>query len=255
MRAATPFGRRAVKAVAWCVAALFLSSCRDSVPEPQPTPSRVTLRFTYEDLDGNPFSLDSTYTTACDEAVKIDRLKFYLSNVRLRRADSSEWRAPGNAFLMDAFRRDTLSLRGVPPGDYVALAFDIGLDSVTNSRIDQGGDLAATTDMHWSWSTGYKFLSLDGRWPGTQPASVVEYHIGRAPTLRTVRRRLTRPLTMPTGGGQRLISSAIRPQVIFGGPNVMRLYDSHERNVMFDTSQALAVADNYVTMFGAAVVE
>jgi hypothetical protein len=239
------------------VMGLLLSGCHESAtpPAPQPETGRVVLRFTYEDLDSQPFSLDSAYLTASDDVVTINRLKYYLSSVRLRRADSSEWQAPDAAFLVDALHRDTLSLRGVPPGDYVSLAFDIGLDSVTNSRLDHGGDLAPSKEMQWSWSTGYKFLSLDGQWwQGAQAAGIVEYHIGRAPTLRTVRRNLSRAVHL-TGGTTSTVQLTVRPQVVFGGPNVMLLSDSHNRNVMFDTPQAMAAADNYVTMFGSARVE
>lgn len=239
---------------------IALGACRerggDDVPAPAPMTGAVALRFSYVvGDDALPLYLDSAYLTASDDLVRVRHLKYYLSRVRLQRADSSYWTAPDRAFLLDAGRRDSLTLSGVPPGEYVALTFDIGLDSASNSRSDWDGDLAPARLMHWSWNTGYKFLSLEGEWLGAMPSEVVEYHVGRAPTLRTVRLPLPRPATATIAAPAPRIRLAVRPLTVFGGPNVMLLSDSHERNVMFDTPQALRAADNYATMFRVTSVE
>ncbi len=236
-----------------------VAGCRDNgcdPPQPASPNGAVTIRFAYvAGADGRAFHLDSAYLTASDDVVRVTHLKYYLSRVRLQRADSSYWVAPDAAFLLDVGRRDSVALRDVPPGEYVGVGFQIGLDSATNSRTDHGGDLAPATAMHWSWSTGYKFLSLEGEWLGSAVPGIVEYHIGRAPTLRTVSRRFPTPVAVGPNARPTVLRVPVAPLTVFGGPNVMLLSSPHERNVMFDTPQALRVADNYPHMFGAVRAE
>lgn len=234
-----------------------LAGCHDADPTPPPAATTGQLRLTFNhvtDAAGSPLVLGQAYTTVADEPVQIDRLRYYVGNVRLTKADSSVWTLPNAHFLLDATRRDTLTLRGVPFGQYVKLTFDIGVDSATNARGDHSGDLDPARGMYWTWQTGYKFLALDGRWLGDTALKVIEYHIGRAPMLRTIGLRLPRPaaVTATTTPHAQL---AVRPLTIFGGPQQLNLRDDQERTIMFDTPYARRVADNYATMFGVMRVE
>ena len=242
---------------AWVAVVGMLTACRGDgdIVEPSVITGTVGVRLAYVvGDDGQPFYRDSTYLTASDDLVRINHLKYYVSEVRLRRRDSSYWTAPGRAVLLDAGRRDTFALRGVPAGEYVELTFTIGLDSVTNARTDWGGDLAPAHEMFWAWNTGYKFLSLEGQWLGTTPAGIIEYHVGRAPMRRTLRLPLPGTAVVRAAATTQLTVAA-RPLVVFGGPNTMVLSDAHDRNVMFDTPQARRAADNYATMFTVTHVE
>lgn len=240
-------------------ALLLLAGCGKKCDCDGPAhPNRVVaLRFAYVvGDDARPFHLDSTYSTNSDEPVRVASLKYYLSRVRLIRADSSVWTSPRRAILLDAGRCDSLDLHEVPQGTYVGISFDIGLDSATNSRTDWPDyDLAPRHSMYWAWNTGYKFFSLDGQWLGAAPPALVEYHIGRAPTLRTVRLPMAAPLVVTASWTPPVVRVQVRPLTVFGGANVMRLNDSHDRIVQFDTPQAQRAADNYATMFRITRVE
>ena len=254
MKRNSPHGGGGFSALVWLATRLLpvvVLGCRPDadIVKPAPTTGSVALHFAYGVGTGQPFYLDSAYLTTSDELVRISRLKYYVSRVRLQRADSSYWTAPDRAFLLDAGHRDSLLLAGVPDGEYGALSFDIGLDSITNSRTDWGGDLAPAHEMFWAWNTGYKFFSLDGQWLGAASPALIEYHIGREPTRRTIHLPLPQPARVAPSTPKPRIELAVRPLTAFGGPNTMRLGDSHDRNVMFDTSQALRVVGNYVTMF------
>ena len=240
------------------LAAALLTGCHKcECPAPAHPNRPVTVRLAYVmGDDARPFRLDSTYITATDERVRVSNLRYYLSRVRLIRADSSEWTAARRAFLLDVGRCDSLPLVEVPPGEYVALAFDVGLDSATNSRTDwPDADLAPARLMYWSWSTGYRFFSLDGQWLGATPPAIIEYHVGRAPARRTVRLPLPQPLRVTASWTTGRVRVQARPLTAFGGPHVMQLADSHDRNVQFDTPQALRAADNFATMFRVTSVE
>ncbi len=224
------------------------TGCGDGpVPMGQP----VQLQFSYVvGDDALPFHLDSTYLSASDDLVRIRHLKYYLTRVRFQRRDSSYWISPRLPALVQLGRCDSVILGLVPAGDYVSVAFDIGLDSATNFSTDQGYDLAPVHEMFWAWNTGYKFLLLEGEWLGSTPSSGIEYHIGRAPTLRTVRLPLPAGTTVAANASMPLtVRIAGRPMTIFGGPHVLQLRFPRNRNAQFDTSDALLVADNYAAMF------
>jgi hypothetical protein len=234
-----------------------LVSCRERGCDPPPTDGQLALRVEYVvGEEGLPFHLDSTYLTLSDDLVRVSHLKYYVSRVRLQRADSSVWTCPVPPFLLNAGTLDRIVLPAVPFGAYIGVSFDIGVDSATNSRLDWDGDLSSVNQMQWSWRTGYKFLSLDGKWIGDPAApSIVEYHIGTASTLRTVNLPLQQPVEITPNASVPTVVLAARPITIFGGPNTMILSNAQGRNVMFATTQALQVADNYATMFRMSRVE
>lgn len=234
-----------------------LVGCRDTAPVPPPAATTGRLRLTFNhvtDAVGSRLVLGQPYTTAVDDPVQIDHLRYYVSNVRLTKTDSSVWTLPNAYFLIDATQRDTLTLRGVPFGQYVKLTFDIGVDSAANARGDHTGDLDPARGMYWTWQTGYKFLSLEGRWLGDTARRVIEYHIGRAPMRRTIGLRLPRPAAV-TAAATPHAQLEVRALAIFGGPHQLNLRDDQDRTIMFDTSYAQRVADNYATMFGVTSVE
>lgn len=210
-----------------------------------------TDRFTQE-----PFRLNTPYITYSDEPVQVREVKYYLSRVQLVRGDGQIWTSPVRAYLLDLGRQDSFYLPDVPPGEYVSMQFDIGLDSVTNSRTDwPDADLSPLNGMHWSWSTGYRFFSLDGNWLGASPPPLIEYHIGRAPTLRTVALEFNTLLRVNRGGPRQRVVLGVEPLRAFGPPHPMLLQLPAERNVMFDTPQARRVADNVSGMFSFRRVE
>jgi hypothetical protein len=254
---AKPLLRRCRPALLLALSLGALAGCHDTAPAPPPAPTTGHLRLTFNhvtDAGGSPLVLGQPYTTAVDDPVQIDHLRYYVSNVRLTKTDSSVWPLPTAYFLIDATRRDTLTLRGVPFGQYVKLTFDIGVDSAANARGDHTGDLDPARGMYWTWLTGYKFLSLDGRWLGDTALKVIEYHIGRAPMLRTIGLRLPQPATVTVSATPHA-QLAVQALAVFGGPHLMNLRDDQDRTIMFDTQYAQRVADNYATMFGVTRVE
>ncbi len=123
--------------------------------------------------------------------------RFYVSNVRLVDAsgaeapvtlDSSVWQGYGVALL--DFENGTgnctggtlemnTAVRGTAnPGTYVGLKFDVAVPTASNHLNVQAAtkplDISA---MYWSWTTGYKFVKIDGLINRATPFTF-NFHLG-----------------------------------------------------------------------------
>ena len=75
--------------------------------------------------------------------------------------------------------RVVLILKLPPDLTYDQLAFDIGIDSITNVSGAMGGDLDPTKGMYWTWQSGYINFKLEGTSPDC-PArkNEFQFHLG-----------------------------------------------------------------------------
>lgn len=222
--------RRTLLAVLLPLLVAGACTCRRDDPVPQPTAS-LTLALEHRGADGGPFMLaPEVYTDSAGGRYTISKLRYYVSNVRLTRADGTVWAEPNSYHLVTAWGVAVpqlfITLFNVPDGDYTRLAFALGVDSVANSRTDQVGDLNPTDpDMVWDWHSGYTFLLVDGHSVlGTAPVAAdpaIEIKLGTPacyrpleialPTVATVR-----PTVQPS------IHCTVGVGALFGGPNVIR---------------------------------
>jgi hypothetical protein len=107
-------------------------------------------------------------------------LKYYVSNFSLVRADGSEQRF-NNYELIDAAKPETLSfsLDSVMNGEYTAVKFMLGIDSVRNHTGAQDGDLDPVHGMIWTWNTGYIFYKHEGNFrDSTGATKPLVFHLG-----------------------------------------------------------------------------
>ena len=123
--------------------------------------------------------------------------RFYVSNVRLVDAngaeaavtlDSSFWQGYGTALL--DFENGTGNCTGgtlemntavhgtVAPGTYVGLRFDVGVPTASNHLNYQAANPPLSNSaMYWSWTTGYKFIKVDGLINRATPFTF-NFHLG-----------------------------------------------------------------------------
>ena len=138
----------------------------------------------------HPLKLDSlTHQTATGELWSVTRLSYFVSGLSLQRGDSTWLHCPtALAWLSASADRNSFLIEDIPPGDYQALRFHIGLDPGQNAS-----DPAAhppehplnpnLNGLHWSWLGGYIFLALEGRFQAEGAADLHGYafHLARAP--------------------------------------------------------------------------
>ncbi len=126
------------------------------------------------DITGN-----TNYLNSAGEEYSVNVFKYYLSNIRLIKPDSSRYYLPDTYWLIDAGKPLSLlnNLNNVAAGKYIGIEFMIGVDSTTLSKGVQGGALDPSNGMVWSWSTGYIFVKMEGRCPLAGTDSLFQYHI------------------------------------------------------------------------------
>ena len=190
--------RISIAAVA-TIATLFTACGSSTDTTPAPTTQAITIDF--KALVGNqPFSCADTagYVIGTGTLPWIPRdFRFYVSNVRLVDAsgaeapvalDSSVWQGYGVALL--DFENGTgnctggtlemnTAVRGtVNPGTYVGLRFDVGVPAASNHlNVDAANQPLSVSAMFWSWTSGYKFMKIDGLINRATPFTF-NFHLG-----------------------------------------------------------------------------
>lgn len=129
-----------------------------------------------QDLD---ISGNTNYLNSSGEEFSVNLFKYYITNIRLIKSDSSKYFLPETYWLMDAGNPISLlnKLNNVAAGKYIGMEFMIGVDSTTLAKGVQGGALDPSNGMVWSWTTGYIYVKMEGRCPTAGTDSLYQYHI------------------------------------------------------------------------------
>ena len=132
-----------------------------------------------------PFN--TQFVNLCGDTFKISSLRYYISNVKLKKSDGTFYAPEGSYYLMDVSKKDSiLNVLRVPFGTYTQLEFSIGVDSVRNHSGAQTGALDPVYQMIWTWQTGYKFVSLQGKWKDKSGViKVIDYDIAEDINYKT----------------------------------------------------------------------
>jgi hypothetical protein len=99
-----------------------------------------------------------------NDTLTFTTFNYYLSNVRLKKADGTWWVHPESYFLVNLSDPTSfeLAIPNVPIGYYSAMEYTLGVDSLRNVSGAQGGALSISNNMFWSWSTGYIMTKAEG---------------------------------------------------------------------------------------------
>jgi hypothetical protein len=129
-----------------------------------------------QDLD---ISGNTNYINSSGEEYSVNLFKYYITNIRLIKPDSSRYYLPETYWLVDASNPLSFlnKLNNVAAGKYIGMEFMIGVDSTTLAKGVQGGALDPSNGMVWSWTTGYVFVKLEGRCPTAGTDSLYQFHI------------------------------------------------------------------------------
>jgi hypothetical protein len=141
----------------------------------------VSIRFVPEVMGEVLVASESYFLDSKSDSVRIDVLKFYMSNVKLMLDDSVVFDAVGRFVLVDISDTSSLSvLLNVEPATfYNKIKFDLGIDSTTNLKGALGGALDPTLGMYWAWHSGYINFKLEGTSKECKSRkNKFQYHIG-----------------------------------------------------------------------------
>ncbi|MDX2195060.1 MAG: MbnP family protein [Cytophagales bacterium] len=252
---------------------LYLISCgNDHADAPKATTGQIKINFDNV-VGSSQLVLDKEYTNSHGEKYKVDILKYYISNICLKKADGLWYThlQDSSYFLIDESHGTYVNLNNVPFDTYSELKFTVGVDSLrsTMDASKRKGVLDPAEGMYWSWNSGYIFLMMEGTSPSVSVSGVhttsgshhqrvesegrYRFHIGGfgGYSSKTINNLRSTTLAMPNGA---TVSGTNTPSIhlivdvakVFYGTHDVKLATNSV--VMFNEFSA-NVANNYIKMF------
>lgn len=241
----------------------FMVSCSD---DDEPQMGEIEIEFDNvvgsDDLELN--TDDEAYTNSAGESYKVTTLRYYISNIVLKRSDGTMFNdvvtpdGSSGYYLVDESDHDSqhITLQNVPTGDYTEITFTIGVDADQVTEGAQTGPLDPAQGMFWSWNAGYIFVMMEGLSDASSDDdSIILYHVGgyksdaAVPSLADNVRTKTVTLGVPA-----MIRSDRAPEVhmivdvnkFFDAPNQIKF---SETPVQHSPAANTKIADNYMNTF------
>jgi cytochrome c peroxidase len=127
---------------------------------------QFTPKFSGEPLQPASFR----YQTVAGEKFSITRVSWLASEFALQRNDGSWLEIPNSIAWLDYEQnRDSIRLVEIPPGEFRAVRFTVGLNTNLNhadvAKFPANHPLNPNLNgLHWSWQGGYIFMALEGLW-------------------------------------------------------------------------------------------
>ncbi len=195
-----------------------------------------------------------TYTTASGESVTISKFNYFITNIKLKKADGTEYVQPESYYPVkaDVAGSHHFHIKDVPAGTYTSISFLVGVDSARNVSGAQSGGLDvnnAASGMFWSWNTGYIMAQLEGTSPqSTATDKKFVHHIGgfkgEFNSIRSV--TITLPQQMVLSGEKESTIKLKADANKWFGTNIKV---ANVTNLMTVNATSKMIADNYATMF------
>ena len=236
----------------------FLACKKDSktntVPETPVTPTGgglVVLVF-HPKVDTATLIFNKKYVNKNTDTFTVSKFNYFTSNINLFRSDNSSFTESNSYHLVrhSSGADYTYSLSNVPAATYTSMCLTIGFDSTRNVSGVQSGDLdpANSSDMYWSWNSGYIFMKLEGSAPSSGASNKqYEFHIGGFTGLNKTQRLVVLNFgnipTIVKEGGTSIIHIKVDVNEIFSNPNKIDFKTQY--NILNSGANAKMVADNY----------
>ncbi len=224
----------------------LVSSCSKG-PEPASPTGDLFLELE-PTVGAAPLVLNTVaYSNGNGEQFTISTFKYYLSNIKLKRSDGSEYAVPDSYYLVDAAvdASQHVALKQVPVGDYQGLSFSVGVDSARNVAGAQTGALDPANGMFWDWNAGYIFMRLEGTSVASATGRLLFNILGfQGPynALRTVAPPFQGAKVAVSPGHEPEIHLSVDVQKMFAGPSPVRFAEVYDSE---GGPSAVRVADNY----------
>lgn len=224
----------------------------NNTPAPTPTFGTMTVEFEHV-YGGDAFVVPSaTFVNGSGESVSFNKFNYYVTNLKLTKADGSVWSEEESYHLVKVGANASveIDIENVPSGDYKAIEFTIGVDSLRNVSGAQTGALSPAEQMFWSWNSGYIFLKAEGQETGGQAFT---YHIGGFRNSNGTNALQT--LNFAFGTQTATVSPNATP-VLHHVVDVAEFFDGHQAlsvlnspTVVMPGAMAVMISENYHHMF------
>jgi hypothetical protein len=160
---------------------------KTTTPTPNPTPTdtatvgKVGFEFSHKAGSADLVMTTGNYTNAAGESFTVTKFNYYITNIKMIKADGSEYAEPESYHLIEGDVASThhFHMNSVPKGSYKGISFLIGVDSTRNVSGAQTGALDPAKGMFWTWNTGYIMAKVEGTSPvATSTDKKFVHHIG-----------------------------------------------------------------------------
>ena len=244
---------------------LSLLSCSNSEPTPG---AALTIEFDNVVGTKNLVLNGPSNTNASGEDFVVTKFNYFISNIKLLRADGSSYTVPQDSsyFLIkeDTKESQFVKLKNVPVGDYSGVEFMVGVDSLRSTSpvekrkgaLDPGGSM--DDGMYWAWNSGYIFMKLEGTsTKATSANSKFYYHIGLFGGYNEKTVNNTKVVKLSFGTLKATVSTDDTPEVhllvdvlkVFDGP-ATKVSIAQYSSVMSQLPvKSQEIANNYSNMF------
>lgn len=249
---------------------LSQASQKNNDSTPGNTGVKATLSIEFDNsVAGQNLQLNTgTYTNDAGEAYSVSLLQYFISNISVQKADGTVYTVPQDSsyfLIREGDQATRFAKVQVPEGDYTALTFTLGVDSLRSTMdishrkgvLEPSGGME--DGMYWGWNSGYIFFKLEGISAAAplDPSGQhkFRYHIGgfggySAPTINNIR-TITVDLT---AGGVAKVRAGRKSNVhlvvdigqLFNGATPVSI--AANPTVMFSAFSA-QVANNFESMF------
>lgn len=230
---------------------------------------RIRIKFNNVVGDQQLELNQTTYKTGLGEDFVVTKFNYFVSNVRLIKNDGTTYTIPQDSsyFLIqeDIKATQLITLNNIPTGEYNAVEFMVGVDSLRNTApiekrkgvLDPAGS-TSEDGMYWAWNSGYIFLKLEGISSVGNPVNgKFYYHIGLfgGYNERTVNN--TRIIKLNFGDQKVSVTMDQIPTVsiladvqkVFDGPGTTLKIEKFNSIMGGQPLKAQEVANNYAGMF------
>jgi hypothetical protein len=141
----------------------------------------ITLKFEHN-WGENSLQLNTaaSYLSETGDSISLTQFNYYISNIQLVNKSGEVWKEADSYHLIKVGSSPLveLKLKDIPTGEYTAIRYTIGVDSVRNVSGAQEGALDPKEGMFWSWNTGYIFIKIEGTSPSSSDNNKITFHIG-----------------------------------------------------------------------------
>lgn len=131
-------------------------------------------------LGTQTFTLNTQASSPSGEAFKVNRLEYYISEITLIHDGGQETMVPDYWILVNASNTESYLLGNFSITTLEGVKFGIGVNVDVNhldpASYPMSHPLAPKSpSMHWGWSSGYRFLALEGK-SGNNFSQTFEIH-------------------------------------------------------------------------------
>lgn len=175
----------------------------------------LSIDFSYLFGGNTAVTFGSSLHSHTDGAqIRFDAANYYVSNIRLVPTAGADVLYDTVLLIAASNAGQPFTLGELPVGEYQTIKFDIGIDSARNHSDPSTYPVShplflQSPSMHWSWSSGYIFLRVEGQIDTSATLSGVtvdyEYHIG----MDNFRKEVSIPIVLTVDATTQSISANI----------------------------------------------